>query len=331
VTSEVTIYDVAARAGVSISTVSLSLNRPDRVSPTTRDRVLHIVEELGFIPKETAVARARRGVGRIGVLAPFTSYGSYGRRLHGVMEALRESNLDIVVYDHESAAQSTSPLLSSLPLSRHLDGLIVMGLPLEPETADRLHGSDLPAVLVDTDPAGFDAVNIDDEQAGALVGRYLLGKGHGSIAFVHEPQRSLAFVSQGQRRLAGLRRVFVAAGRSDSDVVEVIVSNDVEGGRQAARDVRASSCTAAFAHHDLLAAGLLSQLRADAVDVPGELAILGFDDGDVAESLRLSTVRQPFEESGRVAAGLLLEALSGRRRSRQQITLAVEVVTRETG
>jgi LacI family transcriptional regulator len=194
-----------------------------------------------------------------------------------------------------------------------------------------LLGSDLPAVLVDTDPSGFDAVNIDDEQAGVLVGQYLLRTEHTSVAFVHEPQQSSAFVSQGQRRLAGLRRAFLGAGHGETAVVEVVVSNDVEGGRRAAAEVRASGCSAAFAHHDLLAAGLLSQLRADGVAVPADVAILGFDDGDVAKSLGLSTVRQPFEESGRVAAGLLLEALSGRRRSKQQITLAVEVVTRETG
>lgn len=330
-TSEVTIYEVAARAGVSISTVSLSLNRPDRVSSSTRERVLQVVEDLGFVPKESAVARARRGVGRIGVLAPFTSYRSYTRRLHGVMQGLRGSNLDIVVYDHESAAESASPLLSSLPLSRHLDGLIVMGLPLEEQTAQRLLSSGLPAVLVDTDPLGFDAVNIDDEQAGALVGRHLVAQGHEHVAFVHEPQHSSAFVSQGQRRLAGLKRAFTDAHRTADGVHEVTVANDVEGGRGAAAALREHGCTAAFAHHDLLAAGLLAQLRDDAVRVPDDVAVIGFDDGDVAECLQLTTVRQPFEESGQVAARLLQQAFDGRPRATQQISLGVELVRRRTG
>jgi LacI family transcriptional regulator len=329
--SEVTIYEVAARAGVSISTVSLSLNRPERVSSSTRERVLQVVEDLGFVPKETAVARARRGVGRIGVLAPFTSYASYTRRLHGVMHGLRDSNLDIVVYDHESAAESASPLLSSLPLSRHLDGLIVMGLPLQSDTAERLSASGLPAVVVDSDPMGFDAINIDDELAGAVVGRHLTGAGHTSVGFVHEPQHSQAFVSQGQRRLAGLRRGVKESPGSPALVHEIVVSNDFNGGRAAAAVLREKGCTAAFAHHDLLAAGLLTQLREDGVEVPGELAVIGFDDGELAECLQMSTVRQPFEESGRVAARLLQEALAGGARSRQQISLGVELVIRTTG
>ena len=331
ISGDVTIYEVAAHAGVSISTVSLALNRPDRVGPPTRERVLRVVEELGFVPKASAVARARRGAGRIGVLAPFTSYTSYHRRLRGVMEGLRGSGLDIVVYDHESAAESTAPLLSSLPLSRHLDGLLVMGLPLEPATADRLAHSDLPAVLVDTDPLGFNAVTIDDERAGWLVGRHLVDGGHARVAFVHEPQHSKAFISQGQRRLAGLRRAYDEAGHPSGAVREVVVANDIAGGRAAVAELRGASCSAAFAHHDLLAAGLLMQLRADGVAVPDEIAVLGFDDGEVAECLQLSTVRQPFEESGRVAAGLLREAVAGISRSTQHISLAVELVVRATG
>src|SRR5436190_15821300 len=72
--SRATIYDVATRAGVSISTVSLALNAPTRVKPQTLERVLAAADELSFVPKTEAVSRARRGVGRIGVIAPFTSY-----------------------------------------------------------------------------------------------------------------------------------------------------------------------------------------------------------------------------------------------------------------
>jgi LacI family transcriptional regulator len=330
-TADVTIYEVASRAGVSISTVSLALNRPERVATSTRDRVLRVVEELGFVPKEAAVARARRGVGRVGVLAPFTTYASFTRRLHGVMEGLRGSALDIVVYDHEAANEAASPLLSSLPFSRHLDGLIVMGLPLAPEEAERLRNSGLATVLVDTEPMGFNAVLIDDEKAGHMVGRHLLGSGHQRVGFVHEPQQSADFVSQGQRRLAGLRTAFAAAGRAPDDVVEVVVSNDLAGGRAAAAVLADEECSAAFAHHDLLAAGLLAQLREDGVAVPDQMAVVGFDDGDVAACLDLTTVHQPFEESGRVAARLLRSELQEGSRSTQQISLGVELVPRATG
>src|SRR4051812_33302144 len=116
--SESTIYDVAKRAGVSISTVSLALNSPSRVRAATLDRVLAAADELAFVPKADAVTRARKGIGRIGVLAPFSSYPSFARRLNGVFRAIKGSGSEIVVYDQESAASS---VLGSLPLTRRLD------------------------------------------------------------------------------------------------------------------------------------------------------------------------------------------------------------------
>ena len=74
-TSKVTIYEVARRAGVSIATVSHVLNRPERVAAATRTKVLEAVDHFDFVPKAVAVSRARQGVGRIGVIAPFTAYG----------------------------------------------------------------------------------------------------------------------------------------------------------------------------------------------------------------------------------------------------------------
>jgi DNA-binding LacI/PurR family transcriptional regulator len=111
VTGIATIYDVAARAGVSISTVSLVLNVPGRVSPATAERVLSAISDLEYVPKTEAVVRARRWVGRVGVLAPFSTYPSFARRLNGVFRALAGGPNEVVVFDQRSAAQTS--LLSS--------------------------------------------------------------------------------------------------------------------------------------------------------------------------------------------------------------------------
>src|SRR5215470_13080062 len=168
-----TIYDVAQRAGVSISTVSLALNKPDRVQAATLARLMDAVDELGFVPKSEAVTRARRGVGRIGVIAPFTSHPTFAQRLNGVLRvASRSAGFEVVVYDQESAAVS---MLVSLPLTRRVDGLIVMSVPFTDQVADRLLAS------------------------------HLLAKGHERLAFIgqaHEPsEREL----QSDARLAGFR------------------------------------------------------------------------------------------------------------------------------
>ena len=331
-TDTVTIYDVAARAGVSISTVSQVINRPGRVNPRTRDRVLKAVEDLQYVPKAAAVSSARRGVGRIGVLAPFTSYDSYRRRLMGVLAESDGTSRDVVVYDHESAAASLSPLLRILPVTGRLDGLLIMGLPLDDALAEKLLTRRLPTVLVDSSRPEFHTVTIDDEEGGAMAARHLLERGHRSFAFVQEPQESFEFLSQGQRRNRGFLREVAAAGGDPDAVPIVLTSNDIGGSRKSLADVLACEPrpTSVFAHHDLLAAGLLLEARRLGVRVPDELAVVGFDDGSIGEAAGLTTVRQPFEESGRLGARLLGDMLAGPSASVQHITLGLELVVRDS-
>jgi LacI family transcriptional regulator len=123
-----TIYDVAQKAGVSITTVSRVLNAPDKVNPETRERILTAIDALGFTPKAEARARALRQTGRIGVITPFFTAPSFVQRLRGIASALTKENYELVIYAVESAAHLAS-YLASLPLTGNLDGLIIMSLP----------------------------------------------------------------------------------------------------------------------------------------------------------------------------------------------------------
>ncbi|WP_432991704.1 LacI family DNA-binding transcriptional regulator [Dactylosporangium sp. CA-233914] len=328
----VTIYDVAAHAQVSISTVSQTINRPNRVNAKTRERVLRAIEELQYVPKGVAVSQARRGVGRVGVLAPFTSYDSFRRRLMGVLAESDGTNRDVVVYDHESAAASVSPLLRTLPVTGRLDGLLIMGLPLDDELAEHLSTRRLPTVLVDSSRPEFSTVNIDDEEGGAMLARHLLQRGHTSFAFLREPQESQAFLSQGQRRDRGFLRVLGGAGIDAAAVPTVLTGNDIVSSRRALGEVLAlrPAPTAVFAHHDLLAAGLVLEARRQGLRVPEDLAVAGFDDGSVAEAAGLTTVSQPFEESGRIGARLLAEVIADPSAPVQHITLGLRLVVRDS-
>jgi DNA-binding LacI/PurR family transcriptional regulator len=332
VPNAITIYDVAAYAGVSISTVSQTLNRPSRVNAKTRERVLKAIDELDYMPKAAAVSHARRGAGRIGVLAPFTSYDSFRRRLMGVLAESDGTSRDVVVYDHESAAASVSPLLRTLPVTGRLDGLLIMGLPLDNALAAHLLARQLPTVLVDSSRKEFSTVNVDDDEGGAILGRHLLERGHTSFAFVQEPQESYAFLSQGQRRNRGFLQVLAEAGIDTGAAPTVLTSNDITGSRKALHEVLAlrPAPTAVFAHHDVLAAGLLLECRRQGVRVPDDLAVVGFDDGSVAEAASVTTVRQPFEESGRIGVRLLGDLIRGTSKSVQRIVLGLELVVRDS-
>ena len=306
-----TIYDVAAKAGVSISTVSLCLNHPSRVAATTRDRVVAAADSLGFVPKADAVSRARKAVGRIGVMAPFTSYPSFGRRLNGILSQFAASNLEVVVFDHESA--TVSPLVATLPLTGRVDGLIVMSIPITDDIARRLHDQCIPTVLLDTVQGGFDAVRTDDFAGGRLAGQHLLERGHTRIAFLGEgwvvPH---THQSQCELRLSGLRAAVLERGLAIDDVDVRFTSHDIDAARSAARELLESRDrpTAVFCHDDLLAAATLQAAQELGRRVPHDLAIVGFDDSDYARALRLTTIRQPFEGSGQVAAKALLDRIA---------------------
>ncbi|MFE3177869.1 LacI family DNA-binding transcriptional regulator [Amycolatopsis sp. NPDC059090] len=330
---KVTIYDVAQAAGVSIATVSQTLNRPGRVNARTRQRVLDVIDELGFVPKATAVSHARKAVGRVGAIAPFTTYDSFRRRLKGLLPEAQSQEREVVVYDQVSAAEAPSPLLSAVPVTQRLDGLIIMGLPLEDSLAERLRKSGLPTVLVDSSHPELSSVSIDDELGGYLAGRHLLERGRRRIGFVSEPELTFATRDlQGNRREAGLRRAIAEDGRDPASVEVHFTENSVSGGQAVVRELADSGRLpeALFAHHDALAAGILLECRHRGIAVPDDLAVIGFDNGDLAEALEITTIHQPLEESGRLGAKLLNDALADQSATVQHVLLPVRLVERAT-
>jgi DNA-binding LacI/PurR family transcriptional regulator len=318
-----TIYDVAVKAGVSISTVSLAFNSPERVRQETLQRIMATVDELGFVPKTEAVIRARRGVGRIGVIAPFTSFPeAFGLRLKGVFQGLSFQNREIVVFDQASAATSK---LVSLPLTRRVDGLIIMSVPFDEEIAQRLVDQGIPTVLVEIPHYGFTNVIVDHAGGGRIVARHFLDRGHRRFAYIGHRQEH-DYPSQSLLKLEGYESALPTAPEvrvipySFDDAVKVGVELLGEADRP----------TAVFAHDDLLASGILKAAREIGLRVPDELAVVGFNDTGLAEPLGLSTVRQPFEESGEIAAQLLLEHIGAPATTRRDVTLGVSLIERET-
>lgn len=325
-----TIYDVARRAGVSTATVSRTLNNPLRVAVETRTRVLVAVDDLDFVPKADAVSRARRGVGRIGVIAPFTSHDAARRRFNGI---LREAGdvLEVVAYDHPSAAASPFPLLSVLPTTGHLDGLIVMSFALDDAVAARLEARDYPVVLLDTDDERFPSITTNDHQGGRLAARHLVDLGHERIAYLGEAQHVATREAPSTRRLAGLRDHLTESGIPLPDTSIRLSPNGTHvAALEAISLLRLKDRpTAIFASDDIRAAGVLRGAATLGITVPDDLSVIGYDDGDLAETLGLTTVRQPLEESGVLAVRTMRQRLHTTT-TPATTTLRVKIITRST-
>ena len=307
---ESTIYEVARRAAVSISTVSLAINHPDRVRSDTLDRILAVIDETGFVPKERAVARARAGVGRIAVIAPFTSYPAYARRLNGVFTELGRDGTQVIVYDHEDIAMASSPLLDAMPVKGHVDGIIIMDMPIDGRIVARLHQR-LPAVVIGGAERALSRVDVDDFQGGRLVGERLAEWGHRRVAFVREAQVTLFAQSPTQQRFDGLASVL---GRDS--VLDVTVPHSEDAGRDAVRQLftdpdRSTWPTAILATRDLVAIRVLRAAYESGIRVPENLSIVGYDDDPTAEAIGLTTIRNPLEETGAMAVRVLQRLMRG--------------------
>ena len=286
-----TIYDVAKHAGVSISTVSRMLNSPDKVNRETRERILASIDALGFVPKAEARARALRGTGRIGVISPFFTAPSFVQRLRGISQALSEEKFEMVIYTVDSAEHLKS-FLSSLPLTRNLDGLIILSLPIDDADANRLVDHGLPTVLVEYPHPSLSSVEIDDVMGGRMAARYLVEKGHRRIAFLGDtdlPEYSIHPVSL---RLVGFRQGLQEAGLGLPDALIRLAPYSQEQTRQAAKELLGLTepPTAIFAATDFQALGVLKAAHQLNVKVPEELAVIGFDDIDMAEYADLTTI-----------------------------------------
>ncbi|MGB8644551.1 MAG: LacI family DNA-binding transcriptional regulator [Anaerolineae bacterium] len=331
--AEHTVYDVARKAGVSIATVSRVLNNPDKVSPGTRERILKAVDELGFVPKAEAAARARRASRRIGVLAPFFTYPSFVQRLRGVATALAGRNYELVIYNVDTSARRDA-YLTSLAVTRRLDGLIIMALPFDAPVARRLSGHAMESVLIEFSHPHFSSIEIDNHQGGRLAAEYLLSRGHRRCGFVGDTDLPTYAIHTSDWRLAGYREALAQASVNlpDSFISLAPAPHGIDMAHDAALrllnlDERP---TAIFAASDTQALGVLKAARERGVRVPEDLAVLGFDDIDISDYIGLTTIRQQLEESGRVAVELLLARLADDSRSVQHIRLPLELIQRQT-
>lgn len=330
-----TIRNVADHASVSISTVSLALNSPNRVSPQTLERIFLAVRELNFMPKAEASVRARKGTRRIGVAAPFTAHGSFFDRLRGIISASEEDHFEVVVYNQQSAALHRH-LVESLSLTRRLDGIILMATPMTEGLAQRLMHDGLTTVLIECGREGFSCVVIDDFEGGRLAGEYLARKGHSRCAFLGTtlppgvPVET--FPTSETARLDGFRSGLATADIRLSEQY-VLAPHRFEATHDAIShllDLRPPP-SAIFAMADDVAIDVLSVARRRGLSVPDDVAVIGFDDREFAGAVGLTTIRQPLVESGRIAFKLLRDHLGPRvSGATTAVTLPVTLVERDT-
>ena len=327
-----TIYDVAKLSGVSISTISRVLNSPDMVNPDTRQLVMSAIDRLGFVPKAEARARAMQSTNRIGVITPFFTAPSFVQRLRGVAGRLSRENYELVVYPVDSEEQLQG-YLSSIPVMRNLDGLIIMSLAVESHDVKRLLSNKMETVLIEFSHEQLNSIVIDDFQGGRLVAEHLIQKGYKSFGFlgdIEPPERNI--IHPVRSRLDGFKSVLKDAGLqlSSKNIKQAFYAH--ESSREAAHELLTmpDRPSAIFAASDNQALSIMKVARQLNMRIPDDVAVVGFDDIDMADYVDLTTVRQHLDESGRLSAEMVLGRIADPSRATQHIYLPLNLIERQT-
>ncbi|MFE2263688.1 LacI family DNA-binding transcriptional regulator [Streptomyces griseosporeus] len=303
-----TIRDVAERAGVSKSLVSLVLRGSDQVRPEKRDAVLAAVRDLGYRPNAAARSLSERRTRTVGVLLHDLRNPWYVELLDGLNSPLHAAGLRMLLADARLGRRTGhEPAEPFLDLG--VDGLVVVGTLPDPAAlapvAERL--ATVVAGAREPAPPGVDVVAGDDEAGARLVAEHLAALGHRRIAHI-----------AGHGAVAALRRRgFEAAARERGlDVVVEPADLTEEGGHRAAVRLlgRPGRPTAVFAVNDMTAVGVLSAAGELGLRVPHDLSVVGYDNTSLARlrHLWLTTVDNAGHEVGHRAARCLLDRLEGR-------------------
>ena len=302
------VRDVAAAAGVSVGTVSNVLNNPDRVGARTRERVEETMRSLGFVGSRAAGQLRSRRSKLIGVVVPDVGNPFWASVLRGVETIADELRLTLVVCSTHQDPARQRRLLRDLE-SQGVDGLIIA--PIADRAADwrSFESRRFGVVTLERQRPGSAGawVSLDNVQGAQLAMGHLLERGHRRLALVNGPARVSWCAERRQGAVAAVRE----SGLDPADVIVDVVVNDLtvaEGRAAVGPLLDAGEVTGVMCVNDMLALGALLATQDRGLTVPGDVALVGYDDADFAPALNppLTTVHQPSYEMGLAAARLLL-------------------------
>ena len=311
--ARVGIREVAALADVAVGTVSHYLNHPDKVSAEKAQRIRSAIETLGFV-RNNAGRQLRLGESSaIAYIAPDVSNPFFAEIAEGVELRASERGLSVFIANsHRDWARENAYL--ELFEQHQVRGMLVSSHEAIEDRLARVRSRGTPSVLVGQAAVSAEqpSISIDDVAGGTLAVEHLIAVGCRRICFVGGPLG----VKQVGDRLTGASDAVRSSGVATLEVINT-TDRTIRGGREIGRliaerpeQVRPDGI---FAANDLLALGILQVLVTSGISVPGQIALIGYDDIEFGEAslIPLSSVRAPHEGFGFAAVDLLFDAIAG--------------------
>lgn len=327
-----TLADVAKVAGVSPITVSRVIRVPNLVRDATRRRVIEAIDEVGYIPNHVAGSLASSETKTIAAIVPTLGNSIFTEMLHGMVDVLRPANYQLILGNSDFVPTEEENLITAF-LGRQVDGIVLTGCKHTRRARDMLRRAKIPVVETWSLPQEviMASVGFSNYDAAYAMVEHLHQKGYKEIAFVSAPTENN---DRAYERHRGYYTALRDLGLRYTPESVLTSSFGLSHGAWALGqilDVRPRADAIFFAN-DVLAAGAILECQRRGLKVPGDIAIAGFDDIEIASQMvpALTTVRVHRYEVGAAAAQFILDELEGNGVPSRRVDLGFEVVQRQS-
>ncbi len=326
-----TIKEVATLAGVSSATVSHVINETRFVSESVREQVMQAMQTLNYQPN--ALARSLRSghTNTLGLILPDSANPFFAEMGHSIEKAAFEAGYSVIFCNTENDIERESFYLDVLT-KKQVDGMIFVSTGENKESLKKLVELQIPTVVLDRDLAGIkmDCVQADNMQGGYLATRHLISLGHRRIGCIVGSSK----VTPSSQRVTGYQKACEEFGIAVDTNLIVRGHFNPESGWELGRELlsRKDRPDAIFVCNDMMAIGVLRAAAELHIRVPEDLAIVGFDDIELASFTipPLTTIQQPKVEMGKATLDLILRRITDRQIEPERIVLPVSLVVRRS-
>ncbi|KAB2496070.1 LacI family DNA-binding transcriptional regulator [Priestia endophytica] len=325
-----TIYDVAKKANVSISTVSKVLNGTGNISEKTKKRIRNIIEELQYQP--SVVSSVKKAIKTIGLLIPDVANPFMAEVARAVEDSGRKRGFNVIICSTDNDSTREDQYISMLR-QKYVDGLIIATGLKNSKAIKELVDSNMPVAMLSRDVPylPLHTVVVDDFQGGYEAAIHLADLGHKRMAMIAED----VDVPSIKQRAEGFKEGLRLSNLTFNDKDIVYCPHNLHESKKASlkllKDV-SERPTAIFVSTEILALGVLQAARSLNISVPHELSVIGFDNSILAKisDPQLTTIEQPKKEMGEKVIELLISEIEQKSDVKQRVTLSPKLVIRES-
>lgn len=326
------VVEIAELAGVSAATVSRALRGLHHVNNETRQRIVAAALQLNHQVRPDLLPRdAITRTNAVGVIAPYISRWYFTQSINGIEQSLREAGFDLMLYNF-SQVEARKRIFQEKLLRGKVDALIIISMPPRDDEFQSLLELGIPLTLLGFDHEGCNSIKVDDVLGGKIATQHLIDYGHKDIAILSGERDTALTFNVSNDRTKGFLEAMALASFEWNPELEIRGDYNIQTSEIAMESFlrRKKLPTAIFCHSDEMAFGAMKAIRKKGLRIPEDISVIGFDDHEIAQYVGLTTVSQPPQFLGQMAAAATISTIVDLESQTKHLSVATSLVLRET-